>query len=152
MKNLIKLLIIILTLNVYATPLSIPDRSRGDGPFERLILRGVMVVNGEGAPPVGPMDVLIEGNRITRMRNLGLLKPFPEDKRIPVLPGDEIRVEMTYVELLVPEGGIYEFVFPTVVGPRYSNQPEQNRHLTQFHPAHCPRGLLSYYDRKFHGH
>jgi len=37
-----------------------------------------------------------------------------------ILPGDEIEVEMSYTELLVPEDGIYEFVYPTVVGPRYS--------------------------------
>ena len=38
-----------------------------------------------------------------------------------ILPGDEIRVELIYSELLVPERGTYEFVYPTVVGPRYSN-------------------------------
>jgi Ca-activated chloride channel homolog len=36
-----------------------------------------------------------------------------------VLPGDEIRVELRYTELLVPTKGIYEFLYPTVVGPRY---------------------------------
>jgi len=40
-----------------------------------------------------------------------------------ILPGDEINVELSYTELLIPENGIYEFVYPTVVGPRYSNQP-----------------------------
>ena len=38
-----------------------------------------------------------------------------------ILPGDEIKVELVYSELLVPERGVYEFVYPTVVGPRYSN-------------------------------
>ena len=37
-----------------------------------------------------------------------------------VLAGEDIEVELTYTELLVPEGGEYELVFPTVVGPRYS--------------------------------
>ncbi|HSU83572.1 MAG TPA: VIT domain-containing protein [Thermoanaerobaculia bacterium] len=41
-----------------------------------------------------------------------------------VMPQDEIRVELHYSELLVPTEGIYEFVYPTVVGPRYSNAPE----------------------------
>ena len=41
-----------------------------------------------------------------------------------IMPGDIIKVEMSYTELLIPEGGIYEFVYPTVVGPRYSNQPD----------------------------
>ena len=40
-----------------------------------------------------------------------------------IMPGDEIKVEMKYTELLVPADRVYEFVYPTVVGPRYSNQP-----------------------------
>ncbi len=42
-----------------------------------------------------------------------------------IQPGDEVRVELCYTELLVPEDGVYEFVYPTVVGPRYSNRPEE---------------------------
>jgi len=41
-----------------------------------------------------------------------------------VMPGDQIEIELRYTELLVPADGIYEVVFPTVVGPRYSSQPE----------------------------
>jgi Ca-activated chloride channel family protein len=40
-----------------------------------------------------------------------------------IMPGDVIKVELDYTELLVPEGGMYEFVYPTVVGPRYSTTP-----------------------------
>jgi Ca-activated chloride channel family protein len=40
-----------------------------------------------------------------------------------ILPGDEIRVEMKYTELIEPEDGVYEFVYPAVVGPRYSETP-----------------------------
>ena len=41
-----------------------------------------------------------------------------------VLPGDTIAVELKYTELLVPTEGVYEFVYPTVVGPRYSEKRE----------------------------
>jgi Ca-activated chloride channel family protein len=41
-----------------------------------------------------------------------------------ILPGDEIVVELRYTELVVPTDSIYEFVFPTVVGPRYVSQAE----------------------------
>jgi len=41
-----------------------------------------------------------------------------------VLPGDTIAVELKYTELLVPTDGAYEFVYPTVVGPRYSSTRE----------------------------
>ncbi|MDR6534532.1 VIT and VWA domain-containing protein [Variovorax soli] len=40
-----------------------------------------------------------------------------------ILPGDEVKVELRYTELLLPQGGNYQFVFPTVVGPRY-NSPQ----------------------------
>ena len=41
-----------------------------------------------------------------------------------IMPGDLIKVELFYTKLLVPEEGIYEFVYPTVVGPRYSSPSE----------------------------
>jgi Ca-activated chloride channel homolog len=40
-----------------------------------------------------------------------------------IMPGDEIEIELRYTELLAPTDGIYEVVFPAVVGPRYSPQP-----------------------------
>jgi len=39
-----------------------------------------------------------------------------------ILPADVIKVELRYTELLVPADAIYEFVYPTVVGPRYTEQ------------------------------
>ena len=43
-----------------------------------------------------------------------------------ILPGDIVKVEVYYTELLVPEDSVYEYVYPTVVGPRYSNVKEEN--------------------------
>ena len=43
-----------------------------------------------------------------------------------VMPGNTILVELKYTELLVPTDGAYEFVYPTVVGPRYSEKPESS--------------------------
>lgn len=40
-----------------------------------------------------------------------------------ILPGDDVRVELRYTELLRPTEAQYGFVFPTVVGPRY-NSPQ----------------------------
>lgn len=39
-----------------------------------------------------------------------------------IMPDDTVDIELHYTELLIPTDGIYEFVYPTVVGPRYSNQ------------------------------
>ena len=50
-----------------------PDRKAGEGagPFTRLVIRGVTIIDGTGAPPAGPMDVVIEGNRIAAIRSAG---------------------------------------------------------------------------------
>lgn len=48
-----------------------PPRSEGEGPYERLVLRGGILIDGAGAPPVGPVDIVIEGNRIAEIRSVG---------------------------------------------------------------------------------
>ena len=68
-----------------------PPRSRGEGPFERLILRGVTLIDGTGAPPVGPIDIVVEQNRITEIRSVG----FPgvrvqEEGRPQAQSGDKV--------------------------------------------------------------
>ena len=42
-----------------------------------------------------------------------------------IMPGDEVKVVLTYTEILSAEDGVYEFVFPGVVGPRYGGDAEQ---------------------------
>ena len=41
-----------------------------------------------------------------------------------IMPGEKIKVKLCYTELLIPTEGTYEFIYPTVVGPRYSDQTE----------------------------
>jgi imidazolonepropionase-like amidohydrolase len=50
-----------------------PDRRQGEGagPFRSMMIRGVMIVDGTGAPPYGPMNVFIENNRIARITGAG---------------------------------------------------------------------------------
>lgn len=48
-----------------------PRGATGDGPHERLIIRGATVIDGTGAPPIGPVDIVIEGNRITEIEGVG---------------------------------------------------------------------------------
>jgi hypothetical protein len=50
-----------------------PDRraDEGEGPFQRLIIRGATVIDGTGSPPRGPMDIVIEGNRIVEVKSVG---------------------------------------------------------------------------------
>jgi len=44
-----------------------------------------------------------------------------------ILPGDQVQVEIEFTELLQPENLIYEWHFPTVVGPRYSAEAMNNQ-------------------------
>jgi imidazolonepropionase-like amidohydrolase len=90
-KSLLVLALLLVSLPALCAPEIAPDRKRGEGPFKRLILRGVIVVNGEGAPPIGPMDVVIEGDRIASIHNVG----FPgvaidEDGRPQAEEGDRV--------------------------------------------------------------
>jgi Ca-activated chloride channel family protein len=46
-----------------------------------------------------------------------------------ILPGDKIIIELRYTEFIEPEEKIYEFVFPTIIPPRYAGreeEPEEN--------------------------
>lgn len=36
-----------------------------------------------------------------------------------IMPGDEVNIDLHYTELITPDEGTYQFVFPTVTGPRY---------------------------------
>src|SRR5262249_38363808 len=37
------------------------------GPYPTLVIRGVTVIDGSGAPAFGPADIFVQGNRITRV-------------------------------------------------------------------------------------
>ncbi len=61
-----------------------PDRGadEGEGPFTRLIIRGATVIDGTGAPPRGPMDIVVENNRIVEVKSVGYPGlPIDEDDR-----------------------------------------------------------------------
>lgn len=71
LKKIIQVIAILYCAALNAAPQDAPQREQGEGPFQRLILRGVTVINGEGAPPRGPMDIVIENNRIAQIVNVG---------------------------------------------------------------------------------
>ena len=52
-------------------PAVAPNRREGEGPFPRLIIRGATLIDGTGSPPVGPVDIVIENNRITNVTSVG---------------------------------------------------------------------------------
>jgi imidazolonepropionase-like amidohydrolase len=51
------------------------------GPFATLVIRGAMLIDGTGAPPTGPVDIVVERNRITAVRGAGTPGlPMREDR------------------------------------------------------------------------
>src|SRR6056297_4046597 len=60
-----------------------PDRTEGSGPFDRMVIRGVTMIDGTGSPAVGPVDIVIEKNRIARIVNVGYPGVPIDDRRRP---------------------------------------------------------------------
>jgi Ca-activated chloride channel homolog len=60
-----------------------------------------------------------------------------------ILPGDDVRVELKYTELIAPDAGTYRFVFPTVVGPRYRSPNASPSNGALSATAHLPEGVAS---------
>ena len=67
------LLITFLLLNYFAQAQiqKAPVLKEGEGPWTQLIIRGVTLINSTGAPPIGPVDIVIENNRILSIKNVG---------------------------------------------------------------------------------
>ncbi|WP_419936259.1 amidohydrolase family protein [Candidatus Palauibacter sp.] len=115
----------------------------GDGPYDRLILRGVTIIDGTGAPPQGPVDIVIEGDRITSVQSVG----FPgldinEDRRPDLETEDN------------PEGSVHEidlsghYVMPGFIdmhahtgGMPKAPQPEYVYKLWMGHGITTSRGV-----------
>jgi imidazolonepropionase-like amidohydrolase len=83
-----------------------PDE--GAGPFGTLVIRGATLIDGTGAEPEGPVDIVVEGNRISRIRPVAaadLDRPRPplnadhevDAKGMYVLPG--------FIDMHVHAGG-----------------------------------------------
>ena len=59
------------TLSAQMSPTPTRQAGEGDGPYDQLVIRGVTVIDGTGAPPRGPMDIVVQQNRITEVRSVG---------------------------------------------------------------------------------
>jgi hypothetical protein len=76
-----------------------PDRRADEveGPFDRLVIRGATIVDGTGAPPQGPVDIVIENNRIREIRSVGYPKVAIRDAARPAKGTKEIDASGMYV-------------------------------------------------------
>lgn len=76
-------ILLFLVSPVYSQMPSAPDRSEGDGPFERLIIRGITLIDGTGSPAIGPVDIVIENNRIASIQTVGFPGVSIHEERRP---------------------------------------------------------------------
>jgi imidazolonepropionase-like amidohydrolase len=49
----------------------IPVRAEGEGQYDQLIIRGAYLIDGTGAPATGPVDIVVEQDRITKIALVG---------------------------------------------------------------------------------
>lgn len=81
-KFLLCLFVSLISVQAFTQIMPSPDRAEGDGPYDKLILRGVILIDGTGAPPVGPVDIVVEKNRITQIESVGYPGlPINENRR-----------------------------------------------------------------------
>jgi hypothetical protein len=80
-------------------PQKATPRKTGDGPWEQLIIRGVTLINSTGAPAMGPVDIVVEKNRITGIRPVGNPGMKIDPARRPQLKegGKELNAEGMYL-------------------------------------------------------
>jgi len=81
---------LLISQSLQSAPLNAPEEKQGQGPFKRLILREVTLINGEGAPPRGPVDIVIEGDRIAQIVSVGNPGVPLTKKRPRAQPGDKV--------------------------------------------------------------
>jgi hypothetical protein len=105
MKYLFLFGLILFNLNLYAQEIQWPESADapitndGEGPYSQLIIRGVILINGTGSPPIGPVDIVIEENIIKRIEGVGYPDVEIDPKYRPKLAenGHEIQAEGMYV-------------------------------------------------------
>jgi hypothetical protein len=73
--------------------------SNSEGPFNQLIIRGVMLINGDGSPPRGPVDIVVEDNKISKVQVVGYPGVKINESRRPKLKsgGKELDAEGMYL-------------------------------------------------------
>ncbi len=90
-----------------------PDRKKGEGegPHERLIIRGATLIDGTGSPPIGPVDIVVEGNKIVDVAVVGAPRLKIDESKRPKGATKEIDATGKYVmpgiiDLHVHTGGV----------------------------------------------
>ncbi len=105
-----------------AIPAEAPARQPADaqGPWERLIIANVMLVNGEGAPPQGPVSIEVRGDRITQVGHAGLYHTVEADgKDTHVLDGTGMYALPGFIDAHTHIGNPLQGLVGPVTPPEY---------------------------------
>ncbi|UII78918.1 amidohydrolase family protein [Flagellimonas sp. CMM7] len=103
--------------------LSYGQENMSEGPFPQLIIRGVTLINGNGAPPRGPIDIVVENNKIVKIQVVGYPGVKIEDSKKPKLKPGGKELDCNGMYLLpgfvdmhghiggIAQGADYDYVF-----------------------------------------
>ena len=106
------------------------------GPYNRLVIRGAMVIPGHGGPPAGPYDIVIERNVITEM--------IPFD---PVTAERRGAASRPTGDRVIDADG--KFVMPGMIDlhTHIRTAPQENEYAWYLRLAHGVTGMVNAPDR-----
>jgi len=85
---------------LFAGTIKSQSNKAAEGPFSQLIIRGVTLINGNGAPPIGPVDITVENDKITAITVVGYPGVAIEESRRPILNNEGKEIDATGMYIL----------------------------------------------------
>ena len=93
--------IILLTISIIISNFSWgQEKNMSEGPFDQLIIRGATLINGNGSPPRGPVDIVVEDDKIISIRSVGYPGVEINERRRPKLQSNGREIDATGMYIL----------------------------------------------------
>ena len=100
-KNSMKQFYLFIIFSIlFAGTIKSQSNKAAEGPFSQLIIRGVTLINGNGAPPIGPVDITVENDKITAITVVGYPGVAIEESRRPILNNEGKEIDATGMYIL----------------------------------------------------